>query len=320
MKARSLLGLFCLMVGSAAAIHAQSGALFLLVPFGARAVGLGEAISADTTLGSEGIWWNAASLARLPAKEVAIHHSQTIIATSDMITVAVPSRVFGTLAAGAYIVDYGDQQATDEFTGQPIGVITNRNYLLALSYATPVGKRLSIGVSYKFLMLRFACSGTCGRVATISGQSSAVDVGAQYVLATSFPLTIGASVRNVGPKLQVKDKPQADPLPLVFQGGVSSRVPIASLAAAGATLDLSADVLVSDALGGTNIGLGASLGFQDFYFLRAGYKKQQGEGSGPSLGIGLQRGALGIDLSRRFDALSAQLGETPTYITLRARF
>lgn len=324
MNVRSVLPLVCALVGAlmggASAIEAQSGALFLLVPFGARAVGMGEAVSADTSLGSEGIWWNAAALARMPRKELALHHSQTIIANSEMLTFAVPSRVFGTLAFAAYIVDYGDQQATDDITGQPVGVISNRNYLVSLSYGTPVGKRLSVGVAYKFLMLRFACSGTCGNTPIISGSSNALDAGAQYVVPMTFPLTVGMSVRNVGPKLQIKDKPQADPLPLVIQTGVMSRLPIASLKAAGASLDLSADVLKSEALGGTNFGVGASLGYLDEYFLRAGYKKQQGEGGGPSIGIALQRGSLGIELSRRFDDLSAQLGETPTYITLRARF
>ncbi|MBL0172350.1 MAG: PorV/PorQ family protein [Gemmatimonadaceae bacterium] len=320
MISRLLVALLALLLGSAPVLSAQSGALFLLVPFGARAVSMGEAISADTTLGSEGIWWNAAALARLPSKEVALHYSQTLLANSVMVSVAVPSRIFGTLALSGYDVNYGDQQATDPFNGQPIGVISNHNYLLAASYATPVGKRLSLGVSYKFLVLRFACSGACGNTPVLSGKTSALDMGVQYVVPTAFPLTLGFSARNIGPALQIKDKPQADPLPLVIQGGVMSRLPIASLKAAGASLDVSADILKADALGGTNIGIGASLGYQDQYFLRAGYKRQQGDGSGPSIGIGLQRGALGIDLSRRFDRLSAQLGETPTYITLRGRF
>ena len=317
---RVCVGVLGLLLGSASTVVAQSGALFLLVPFGARAVGMGEAISADTALGAEGIWWNAAALSRQKHKEAAVHYSQTLLANSVMMSVVIPSRVFGSLALGAYDVNYGDQQATDQFTGQPIGVISNHNYLLAAAYATPVGKRLSVGLTYKFIMLRFKCSGTCGNVPVLSGSSSALDGGAQYVMPTSFPLTIGLSVRNMGQKLQIKDSPQADPLPLVVQAGVSSRLPIASLKTAGASLDVNADVLNADALGGTNIGLGASLGYQDMYFLRAGYKRQKGDGSGPSIGIGIQRGAIGIDLSRRFDRLSADLGETPTYVALRARF
>ncbi len=311
---------FSCSVGAARPVLAQSGALFLLVPFGARAVSLGEAVSADTALGVEGVWWNAASLARIPQREVAFHHSQTVIANSEMLTVVVPSRIIGTIAASAYIVDYGDQQATDSLTGAGIGTITNRNYLLAISYATPVGKRLGVGVTYKWAALRFACSGSCGNVKVVSGATSAVDVGAQYALPTALPLSVGFSVRNLGPKLQVKDQPQADALPRVIQFGLSSRVPMASLAAAGAALDVSGDVLSSAALGGTNVGIGAALSYREQYFLRAGYKVQQGDAGGPSLGFGLQRGAFAFDFSRRFDRLSSLSGQAPTYFTMRARF
>lgn len=302
------------------AAAAQNGGLFLLVPFGARAVGQGEAVVADTSLGTEGMWWNAAALARLPKKEIALHHSQTVIATSDMLTFAMPSKVLGTLAASAYLVNYGDQQATDSQTGTPIGTITNRNYQLALSYATPVGKRLSAGLTYKFIMLRFQCSGVCGAIPVISGSTSALDVGAQYVLPTKLPLTLAASIRNLGPALQVKDAEQADPLPRVIQIGARARVPVKSLEQAKASLEVAADFLNAAALGGGAGGFGASLGYREQAFLRAGYKFQRGQGSGPSVGLGFQRGGFGMDIARRFDALSSQLGEPPTYVSLRARF
>ena len=304
----------------AANARAQNGGLFLLVPFGAHAVALGEAVVADSTLGTEAMWWNPAALARLGKKEVAAHHSQTLIATSDMLTFALPSRVLGTIAASAYLVNYGDQAATDPVNGTEIGTITNRNYQLALSYATPVGKRLSAGVTYKFIMLRFQCTGICGNVPVISGSTSALDLGAQYVLPTSLPITIGASVRNIGPALQVKDAEQADPLPRIIQVGGKARVPMQSLNDAGASLDVTLDVQSAAALNGAAGGLGLILGYRDVAFLRAGYKLQPGDAKGPSIGLGFQRGEFALDLARRFDTASAQLGEPPTYISLRARF
>ena len=306
------------MAGTEAA--AQNGGLFLLVPFGARAVGHGEAVVADTTMGTEAMWWNAAALARLKKKEVAIHHSQTVIAISDMLTFAVPSKVLGTLAASAYLVNYGDQQATDAQTGTPIGTITNRNYQLALSYATPVGARFNAGLTYKFVMLRFQCSGVCGAIPVISGSTSALDLGAQYVLPTRLPVTVAASVRNLGPALQVRDAEQADPLPRVIQVGARVRVPIKALELSKATLDVATDLISAPALGGGAGGIGVALGYREQAFVRAGYKLQQGQGSGPSVGLGFQRGGFGVDIARRFDALSAQLGEPPTYVSIRARF
>ncbi len=309
-----------LCASTASHARAQNGGLFLLVPFGAHAVAQGEAVVADSTLGTEAMWWNAASLARLGKKELAVHHSQTLIATSDMLAFAVPSRVLGTVAASVYLVNYGDQAATDPVSGTEIGSITNRNYQLALSYASPVGKRLSAGVTYKFVMLRFQCTGICGNVPIISGSTSALDVGALYVLPTSLPITIGASVRNVGPALQVKDAEQADPLPRILQVGAKTRLPVASLTTAGASLDVTVDVQRSAALNGAAGGLGLILGYKEVAFLRGGYKFQPGDAKGPALGFGFQRGGFALDLARRFDAASAQLGEPPTYISLRARF
>lgn len=300
--------------------HAQ-GALFLLVPFGARAVALGEAVSADTALGVEGVWWNAAALAHMPAKEVSLHYSATVPNTNSMmLSLVLPSRVIGTLALAGYLVSYDKQFATDPLTGAEIGVISNSNALLAASYATPVGKRLAVGVTLKFLTARFACSGVCGEVPVLSGQTSALDVGAQYALPTSVPVSVGLSLRNIGPPLQIKDAEQADPLPRVIQFGVQTRVPVAALQQNETTLDLSADVKSSKALLGFNAGVGAALTYRAQYMLRFGYKQQSGEGGGPSIGIGLQRGAFGFEFSRRFDSLSAQFGETPTYFSLRGRF
>lgn len=323
-RVRRILALVAL-IGVASALvvsdaQAQNGALFLLVPFGARAVAQGEAVVADSTLGTEAMWWNPAALSRLPKREVAIHHSQTVIANSDMLTYAMPSKVLGTLAASAYLVNYGDQEATDSETGATVGTITNRNYQLALSYATSVGSRFSAGLTYKFVMLRFQCSGVCGPFPVISGSSSALDLGAQYVLPTKVPVTLGASVRNLGPALQVKDAEQADPFPRVIQVGARTRLPIKALDEAKASLDLSADLLSASALGGAAGGIGFSLGYREQAFFRGGYKFQQGQGAGPSVGVGLQRGSFGVDIARRFDALSSQVGEPPTYVSIRARF
>ena len=70
--------------------HAQrevsvEGAIFLLRPVGARAVGVGHAVVARRD-GSEAIWWNPAGLAAATRREVAVHHSQDFIATGDAIS------------------------------------------------------------------------------------------------------------------------------------------------------------------------------------------------------------------------------------------
>ncbi len=82
---RRLLSSVALSAILAGGAHAQEGvtgsegSLFLLLPTGAQAVGMGQTMVAATP-GSEGIWWNPASIARDDKRELAIHHSKTVAA------------------------------------------------------------------------------------------------------------------------------------------------------------------------------------------------------------------------------------------------
>ena len=297
----------------------NAGALFLLLPVGAHAVGQSEAVVADSSLGGEGIWWNPSGLARMRKRELAIHHSQTFGATSEMLTFVYPSRALGTFATAANVVDYGGEGVATDSTGAVIGNITNRNYLFVVSYASPIGKGLSVGISGKVILYRVGCPGC---VINIYSNTNAIDLGAQYRLPSSVPITLGASVRNIGQALQTKDAEQADPLPRVIQVGGRVRVPIAALDSNDTSLDILTDVFVSPAYSGPSIRFGAVLTYSKDYTLRIGYKTAAGaedKQNGFSIGLGLTKGSVGLDFARRFDATS-QFGKAPTYVSLRALF
>src|SRR5687767_15804365 len=70
------------------------GAPFLLLPVGARAVGMGQALVADQP-GTEAIWWNPAGVARSERAEVAVHHYETIVGNGDAVSILIPSSVLG---------------------------------------------------------------------------------------------------------------------------------------------------------------------------------------------------------------------------------
>jgi len=110
------------------------------------------------------------------------------------------------------LLDFGNQQITDP-GGTPIGLVLPRNILIAGTYGASIGKRLSLGLTFKQLQYRVDCSGQCANVSTFSASSSAMDFGAQYDLPGDSTIRIGAAVRNIGTKLQVNDGEQADPLP-----------------------------------------------------------------------------------------------------------
>ena len=96
----SSFALSALLAGSARAqegVTGSEGSLFLLLPTGAQAVGMGQTMVAATP-GSEGIWWNPASIARADKRELAIHHSKTVAGTGDALTFLTPIRSYGTAA------------------------------------------------------------------------------------------------------------------------------------------------------------------------------------------------------------------------------
>lgn len=308
---------------SASAQANNFAAPFLLQPVGARTVGHGEAAVADTMLGTEAMWWNPAGMGRMRKREFAVHFSQTFSATNTMVGIAVPSAALGTIAASALIVNFGDILATDG-SGAVTGTSTNRYYVLAAAYATPVGKRFSAGFTAKHVMLRFVCNGCLVDQPNLIGSSNAIDVGAQYIVPIALPLTIGASVRNLGQALQVKDADQADPLPRVVQVGARSKLPIAALEKNSTSLNVMADLLLSPLLHSPSIRTGADLSYKEMYTLRAGYKylsSEDGNEGGLTVGVGVRYNSLEFDLARRFDN-SANLGESsvPTYVSLRIVF
>ena len=302
----------------------NSAALFLLQPVGARAVGHGETAVADTLLGTEGIWWNPAGMARNRKREVSVHHGQAFFATTDLLAVTIPSKALGTVGAGYFLHAFQDVDATDEF-GNVIGVSSNRYHVLSASYATPMGKHFSAGLTAKFIMIRFLCNGceTAGNREFI-GNAGAVDLGAQYILPTKVPVTLGASIRNLGPNLRAKDAEQADPLPRVVQFGGRMRLPLISLSRRETSLDLMSDVVLSTVYASPSLRFGADLTYKDVYTVRAGYKGLSGADGlerGLTAGVGFKYNSLQVDLASRFDA-TATLSESaaPTFVSLRFVF
>src|SRR3982074_2279238 len=106
-------GLLALLAGHARAQTptGSEGALFLLLPTGAQAVGMGQAMVAEKP-GSEGIWGNPAAVADQDKKELAIHHSKTIAGVADALTFVLPTSSYGTAALSLNILNLGDQQVT----------------------------------------------------------------------------------------------------------------------------------------------------------------------------------------------------------------
>jgi hypothetical protein len=293
---------------------ATEGALFLLLPVGARAVGMGHAVVADRA-GSEAVWWNPSGLARLESYEVAIHHSQNLIATGDAVSIILPFPILGVFGVSANVLNYGEQEINDGTS--VVGALLPRSFVYAATYATPVGPRLGAGITYKVVQLRFDCTGSCPPSARIAATTSALDLGIQYDLQPQSPVTIGVAVRNLGLRVQVNDSEQADPLPTRVQLGVSYRLP-AFQQLKDTEFRVSGDLVDKLRVENPSGRVGFELIYQKRYYFRSGYVLE--DGGGPAIGAGFGAGGLFVDFARVMGGLYAEAGEPPVHVSLRYLF
>ena len=308
----------------------NTGAIFLVFPVGAQAVGMGQ-----TAVGAEGrgeaAFWNPAGLATLAHSEFAVHSATLAAGRTNVLGVYFPSGGIGVLGGAVYLVDYGDLERTDS-TGNSIARIAPRNFEFLASYATSFAGSLVLGLSYKLVQFRVDCSGDCRDFPSGQGTTHALDVGGQFRVGPGGPLRVGVVLRNLGFKLQVQNRAQADPLPTRLAVGALYRVPLpgswgngggGGLTAADELLDLKVAADVDSPwgrAGQSEMRLGVDVGYQRLVRLRAGYAFVQDGLSGPSVGLGVESGSIGVDLARTFLTGSDLQVENPAFFSFRVTF
>ena len=321
---RRLLFRIWLLALVAARVFAQEptgseGTLFLLLPTGAQAVGLGQAMVAAKP-GSEGIWWNPASMGKQDKREVAIHHSQTVAGPADALTFVLPTSSYGTSALSLNILDLGKQDVTD-INGFVVGSILARDVVLAGTYAATLTKRLAAGLNYKIVQIRVDCSGECGSVGAEVRSSKALDLGAQYDVHVGAPLTFGAVVRNLGGKVNSKETNRRDPLPTQVEVGAMYRLKFIDHYMKDSELRALGSFVDTRTFGGKSVRFGADLTYEGKLHLRAGVVGHDRRAStSAALGLGLQSGGFAFDLARTFGGLPTDTGQSPVYVSLRYLF
>ncbi|MGQ0639397.1 MAG: PorV/PorQ family protein [Gemmatimonadaceae bacterium] len=296
---------------------ATEGALFLLLPTGARAVGMG--LTAMTARGtSESVWWNPAGLSGNPRREAAIHHSQSLNGTGDALNVVVPWRDFGVLGIAVSVLDLGEQEPRVDSSGA-LGTLLPRQVVFAATYATQLGNAATAGVTYKVVQFRVDCTGAC---VALQASTSALDVGAQYDLGQRFPITVGAAVRNLGIQLQVNDAAQSDELPTRVEAGVEYRPRLPARYANQVDVRVAVDLSDGLKLSRPRARFGSEIGIQRRAYLRAGYivRDQESEGGGPTVGLGFVLRRFVVDIGRITAGLSADAGQAPTHLSVRFLF
>ena len=306
--------------------QSNTGAAFLLVPIAARSVGVAGASVADVP-GTEAVVTNPAALGHVDRREAALHVGQDAASKRLLATVVLPSRVLGAFSVAAYLADYGAGDLVSG-AGEVVGRIYPRDVFYAATYASDIGRRLAVGVTYRYVQNRFDCTGQCinpedGRSYEQISSTSSVDVGARYEFGPRVPLSVGAAVRHFGFRLQIEDREQADALPTQLALGARYVVPgIARYVPDGELR------LLGEAVGGlaaelsNELRLGVEGVYRSRFVVRGGYAVARGGGltSGPAFGLGYAGPRFALDLARQVGGLSSAQGQPPTYASLRYWF
>src|SRR5438132_749187 len=317
-----------LAVGPSGRLAAQelplnAGALFLVFPVGAQAVGMGQTATAMAGRG-EAAFWNPAGLATLSDDEFSLHSASLVAGRSNVLGAYFPSRGIGVIGGAVYLVDYGDLDRTD-INGNTIARIAPRNSEFLASYATNLTGSIAFAINNKLVQFRLNCSGDCRDFPSGTGATHALDLGGQFRVGAGGPLRFGIALRNIGFRLQVQNQAQADPLPTRL--AIGAQYDVHFRPPAGAALNQAFDLKLAADLdspwgqvGQSETRLGLDVGYQRLVRVRAGYAFVQDGLSGPSVGLGVESGSLGVDIARAFLTGSDLQTESPTFFSFKVTF
>ena len=297
--------------------QSAEGAAFLLLPVGARAVGMGGAVTGMQGSGDL-LLWNPAGVASMQNVNLFFNHSETVFDTqSEVISALFSFSSIGNLGITYYLVDYGDLPSTGN-DGSVQGNINYRNQEFLFTFAGNVVESLKFGVNYKLVQIVFNCDGLCTGQQSFTRTTSAFDFGLIYELGV-VPIALGASVRHLG--FPLKGLTQEDPLPTRVRVGMAW-----TIIAPSTTNQLFGLALAMDLedqwreIGNPDVMLGSEFGVGEIVFVRAGYAFLDSGLGGPSLGLGVTYDWFYIDFSRGFDDITTATGDEAVQLSFGVTF
>jgi hypothetical protein len=295
------------------------GALTLLLPVGAKGVGL-----AMTAMpGPESGFWNPAGLARLEEGRFLVFRSNHLAGEATAFSLLLTHASLGTAGISYQLLDLGDQDLRDK-DGNVLGTVSFRDHLAVASFGTTVLSRLDAGLNFKVFQSRVLCRGQCTD-AGVTGTTFAVDAGILATPLASLPFRVGAMVAHAGPALQLINVEQADPLPTRVRLAAAYEVlrhldapPEVELWLTGEIEDRWRDP------GSPILFIGGELlaGREDRLLVRAGFGQgQEGLPSGASVGLGLVYDRFEMGIAKRYGSGGVISGENePVHVTFGVVF
>ncbi|MBA2565846.1 MAG: PorV/PorQ family protein [Gemmatimonadetes bacterium] len=282
--------------------ESPAGLAALELPIGARPLGMGRAYVASSG-DLQGLFYNPAGLAARDSIGLTFSRYQgasDLDVTGNFGAASLPL-LGGAVTVAASFEDFGSTQLTGS-TPEPLGTLDLRNLVLVASYAYELSPSVSVGASAKYLN---------SDLGVAEGSGVSFDAGALLRPAGS-PLTIGAAVLNVGPKVTFKlndadegdTEGAGDDLPSRFRWGAALDVGQLTRSQGEYGLRIAADVEHNlRELGEISAFGGAAVEYRDMIVLRGGVLNLNnpfgGESAtGASLGAGVHWQKLRVDVAR----------------------
>ena len=296
------------------------GALFLLLPVGAEGVSLGRAMTAARS--AESAFWNPAGLAGLPQSRLLVMRGDPLAGESTALSWLLSWERLGVLGFSYHLLDGGEQNLVDDQQNVR-GEISIRSHVGIVSVATPLTSWLDVGLNMKVVRFNLTCRGQCDDSGVQSSGWSG-DIGLQSQPLANIPLRLGAMVAHFGPRFQVVNAAQADPLPTRIR--LSAAYEVLRHFATTADLSLWVRAEVEDRWRrpgeAPSFYVGAELvaGSDDVIFLRASHSSEEIKESGEiAVGLGLRYQRFELALARSFAPSIVEGGE-PVYVSFGIRF
>ncbi len=169
-----------------------AGAVELLIPMGARCVGMGGANIANVR-GSESIYWNPAGLAMLSGTEATFNY-MSYFADMNISYLSAGSNIgaLGSIGVSLQVMDIGNISITTIENPEGTGEVLSPNFItLNTTYSRAFTDCINFGVNVKFIS---------ERIGNMSARAFALDLGLQYV--SPFGIDFGVVMRNIGTSLK----------------------------------------------------------------------------------------------------------------------
>ncbi len=273
-----------------------SGAQFLTVPVGARAVGMGQAYMSCAVDGAAA-FWNPAGIMRTPGRRNLFfsHTDYTADIDMDFASYSWRRQNFG-FALSAGMLRSGDIERTTEMHQEGTGQTFNANqYYVSVSMARAMTDRFSVGGTAKFFQ---------ENLDEFESRGLLMDLGVLYYAGVG-DLRIGFAVRNFGADLrpggtppviegsenasgqfQSYSPPTSGSFGAAYTWGLAERVGLLT------TVDFHHPSDFSE-----SFRFGGELAIGDRLKLRGGYETDQDEGGmSAGFGVDLSRQRLGVRL------------------------